>query len=602
MDLFFGAAKAKAKGQPQTVSIRVEERVVGRKHSAAASASAAASKTNAQQQQQQLQPACQRTSPAKRHMDSVHEGAHGQRHKRQRARERARERDRDGEGRLGNASDGEDDRMARPAARRLAKSSAMSARDAHIVNSNRERVGSLPGTPRPRKEEPMAKRRSPQAQRPKRERASPRVAEEQVEIGRCLSVPAHMSAAAADNDNDNDSVKDNDNNADSDEGKDRSGRRASIISSVDAVRQSETPYEAYFLWAADEREPPSEIELHLPAGGRSGRERYSLMMPRGYDRESERRDDYLPIDDLLATVRAIGMYLVGSERFRQAVVDDQEGGIVRRLERARNRRNGADFVAAVRDFNALLDKQREATDGSSAAEPVPAEVAVFVVEQVYSRVVAPTVGLLRQYKAFSNNVYGEILPTLVSEFISRTGISAASTFVDLGCGIGNVVLQVAAQTGCRASGIEIMKVPARFAQRQAREFEHRMRLYGLRHGAVSIWRGDFCESGDVQRVLPTADVLLVNNYAFDSALNQNLLQMFLDLKEGTRVISLRPFVTPDHKISARNVYAPESILAVKRYPYWSNCVSWTDSGGEYFVQTVDRSRVKQFLARREAFV
>ncbi|KAJ2235194.1 Nucleosomal histone H3-Lys79 methylase [Coemansia sp. RSA 1722] len=546
MDLFFGAAKGKPKDQTQTVSIRVEERVVARKHRP----TAAVDGRDAQQRPRQ------RISPVKRATDGEQETARVQSRKRSR---------------------GEDERIAQPAARRLAKSSAMSVRDTRVVNANRERVGSLPGSPRPQRE-PAAKRRSPQARRPKREAASPRVSDERVAVERSASVPAHTGAADAESD------------------KEDGARQLGIVGSADAVRQSETVYEDYFHW--DDGKAKTEVTLHLPAGGSEARETYSLLVPRGYEREAEQRDEYVPIDDLLATVRAIGTYLVESADFRHAVVDDREGGIVRRLERARNRRSGGDFVAAVGDFNALLDGER--TAAAEAGGRVAAEVAVFVVEQVYSRVVAPTVGLLRQYKAFSNNVYGEILPTLVSEFISRTGIDAASTFVDLGCGIGNVVLQVAAQTGCQASGIEIMKVPARFAQRQAREFEHRMRLYGLRHGAISIWRGDFCESADVQRVLPAADVLLVNNYAFDSALNQNLLQMFLDLKDGARIISLRPFVTPDYKINARNVYAPESILAVRRYPYWSNCVSWTDSGGEYFVQTVDRTRVRQFLARSNA--
>ncbi|KAJ2004572.1 Nucleosomal histone H3-Lys79 methylase, partial [Coemansia thaxteri] len=362
--------------------------------------------------------------------------------------------------------------------------------------------------------------------------------------------------------------------------------------------QSETQYESYFTWEKGGGDNPTAIELHLPGEGAS--ERFSLLMPRSYDREAEPRDEYLPVNDLMSTIRAIGMYLVGSDEFKRQVCDDQEKGIVRRLQRARNRRNGDDFVQAVGDFNGLLDGERAAgrTGARFDENSIPSEVAIHVIEQVYNRVVAPTVGLLRQYKAFSNNVYGEILPTLVNEFISRTGITHRSTFVDLGCGIGNVVLQVAAQTGCDASGIEIMKVPARFAKRQAREFEHRMRLYKLRHGAVQVWRGDFCESASVQALLPRADVLLVNNYAFDSTLNQNLLQLFLDLREGAQIISLKPFVTPDHKISARNIYSPESILKVRRYPYWSQCVSWTDSGGEYFVQTVDRSRVKEFLASR----
>ncbi|KAJ1949100.1 Nucleosomal histone H3-Lys79 methylase, partial [Linderina macrospora] len=371
------------------------------------------------------------------------------------------------------------------------------------------------------------------------------------------------------------------------------------VSSVDAVRLSETIYAEYFSWTAvSQRVHPTVVTLHLPAQGAT--EEFSLLMPKGYDRDAEAKDEYLPVNDLMTTVSLIGSYLVDSGDFEQRVCGDKENGIARRLERARNRRCGDDFVQAVADFNALLDSEqaRGNVRPRFSAGQIPADLAIHVVEQTYNRVVAPTVDLLRQYKAFSNNVYGEILPMLISEFIERTSITCDSVFADLGCGIGNVVLQVAAQTGCRAAGIEIMKVPARFARRQAVEFRKRMRQLQFEHGQVDVWRGDFCETPEITRLLPQVDVLLVNNYAFDSALNQNLLQMFLDLKEGTRIISLKPFVTPDHKISARTVYAPESILTVKRYPYWSQCVSWTDNGGEYFIQTVDRTRVKEFLTSR----
>ncbi|KAJ1848983.1 Nucleosomal histone H3-Lys79 methylase [Coemansia sp. RSA 2708] len=369
-----------------------------------------------------------------------------------------------------------------------------------------------------------------------------------------------------------------------------------VVNSADAVRQSESQYDDYFTWQ-DGEERVRSIELNLPANDAT--ETYSLLMPKSYDRESESRDEYLPINDLMSTVRAIAMYLVDSPEFRRTVCEDKDNGTMRQLERARNRRNGGDFVRAVREFNQLLDQERANGHVGPLFDKsnIPSDLAIHVIEQTYNRIVAPTVDMLRQYKAFSNNVYGEILPTLVSEFIGRTGITHETMFVDLGCGIGNVVLQVAAQTGCRAYGIEIMKVPARFAKRQAQEFEQRTQLYQLDHGSVQIWRGDFCESSDVHRLLPQADVVLVNNYAFDSALNQNLLHMFLDLKEGTQIISLKPFVTPDHKINARNFHAPESILTVRRYPYWSQCVSWTDSGGEYFVQTLDRTRMKDFLAK-----
>ncbi|KAJ2380331.1 Nucleosomal histone H3-Lys79 methylase, partial [Coemansia sp. RSA 2603] len=429
------------------------------------------------------------------------------------------------------------ERIPRPA-KRLAKSSALSASDAGVVNANRERVGSLPASPRPRRE-PLDVRRSPPLRPAKKEAQSPSPAPPKRRPAKPTTKPTAAAAAqpAA-------ASREASPNLSGDE----PDAASQIISSADAVRQSETHYAEYFSWATADHQP-THVALHLPGGAAGAHEHYSLMMPRSYDRDAEAREEYLPVNDLLATVRAVG--LLASPELRR-LIDDHEHGIVRRLERARNRRNGDDFVAAVRDFNRLLDEERAAGRLSATGCRPPPEVALHVIEQTYNRVVAPTVGLLRQYKAFSNNVYGEILPTLVSDLIARTGITSECTFADLGCGIGNVVLQVAAQTGCRAHGVEIMKVPARFALRQAREFAHRMKLYGLSHGAVTMLRADFCESADVHRLLPTVDVLLVNNYAFDSALNHNLLQMFLDLKDGARIVSLKPFVTPDYKINARN--------------------------------------------------
>ncbi|KAJ2782382.1 Nucleosomal histone H3-Lys79 methylase [Coemansia javaensis] len=498
----------------------------------------------------------------------------------------------------------------------------MSPANRAIVNANRERVGSLPSSPRPRaatRRAPrgagLAVRGSPPPQQQPRPQGGdalpPALAApaSEREIGRCFSVPAQTSggsaaavaAAAADAASRLGAESPPAAAADADG---LAGIAASIVTSVDAVRQSEAHYEEYFRWDdGDDGDRCTAIELHLPAAGAA--EAFSLLAPRAREREAEARDEYMPINDLIATVRAVATHLAACAEFRHAVYGDAEDGVVRQLERARNRRNGGDFVRAVRRFNRLLDDERAAGRvgiGSARdkdAGGAPPDLAVHIIEQIYNRIVAPTVDMLRQYKAFSNNVYGEILPTLVGEFIGRTGIGRESTFVDLGCGIGNVVLQVAAQTGCAAYGIEIMKVPVRLAERQAREFERRMRLYALGgRGSARIWHGDFCESADVQRLLPRADVVLVNNYVFDSRLNQNLMQLFLDLPEGARIISLKPFVTPDHKISARNIYSPESILTVRRYHYWSKCVSWTDSGGDYYVHTIDRSRMREFLARR----
>jgi H3 lysine-79-specific histone-lysine N-methyltransferase len=118
--------------------------------------------------------------------------------------------------------------------------------------------------------------------------------------------------------------------------------------------------------------------------------------------------------------------------------------------------------------------------------------------------------------------------------------------------------------------------------------------YGFGTGTIKILQGDFLELEAVAQILKRADVLLVNNYAFDAQLNQRLLQLFLDLKEGTRIISLRNFVPLDHKITVRNAGSAESILSITSHTYPSGSVSWTNSGGQYFIQTVDRTAVQRF--------
>ncbi|KAK9474248.1 histone methylation DOT1 [Dipodascopsis tothii] len=219
-----------------------------------------------------------------------------------------------------------------------------------------------------------------------------------------------------------------------------------------------------------------------------------------------------------------------------------------------------------------------------------------VLGQVYARVVSPESHELRNYEAFSNNVYGEILPPFTSRLFRETGLtSARHVFVDLGSGVGNCTLQAALELGCESWGCEIMEHAAELARRQRNELAARARLFGVRLGRVRLLATDFAESKAVADVLKRADVVLVNNYVFDAELNGRLVNMFLDLRDGTRIVSLKSFVPPGHAISRYNVESPVNMLAVEEREFYSRSVSWTDNPGRYFVSTVDRSRIQRFL-------
>ncbi|KAL0081448.1 histone methylation protein DOT1-domain-containing protein [Phycomyces blakesleeanus] len=315
------------------------------------------------------------------------------------------------------------------------------------------------------------------------------------------------------------------------------------------------------------------------------------------DSEVEDKDEYNPMCDLMRTVDFIhDDYLTPAQ---QKLLGDDSQGIMRNLTKYRNRRHSPGFIQAVTDFNKVirtLKEKGELKKNAQAMRHPDYDLACHVLYQVYSRTVAHEADALNNYAAFSNNVYGEINSILVKEFISKTGITSSSVFMDLGCGIGNVVLQVAAQTGCEAYGIEIMETPCRYAKRQLKEYASRMRAWLLPTGKIHFRHGDFLDmaTNGMYSTLKRADVLLVNNYAFDAATNHALAQLFLDLKEGTRIISLKSFVPKHHKINQRTFHMPESILRVEEYEYFSEAVSWTHSGGKYYLATVDRTRLEPF--------
>ncbi|KAG9325495.1 hypothetical protein KVV02_007526 [Mortierella alpina] len=394
-----------------------------------------------------------------------------------------------------------------------------------------------------------------------------------------------------------------------------STRRMSILHSDQIVAAAMGRYKNHFHMIVEDSDStvassPSStgadtMHVSLEYPGKDSKEKFTLMKPflSRSKTESDDKDEYNPIEDLVQTVRIIMEHFFAPQQYK-ALFGSATEGLYRSLTKYKNRKDGAQFMKAVEDFNVIMRKQK--AQGTIQdyvmhyGHRLPYDLVVHLLQQVYSRTVAARASKLNQYEAFSNNVYGEILPILTKEFIQRTKLDQSKVFVDLGCGIGNVVLQVALQTGAESYGVEIMDTPAKFAKKQAKEFEARSRAYGLSHGSVTMLHGDFLDTPGLPAILAKADVVLVNNYAFNSALNQSLLQLFLDLKEGCKIISLKTFVSLDHKINVRNAGSVESILRVKKYPYYTNAVSWTHNGGEYYIATVDRTAVQAFWERAMA--
>ena len=206
-------------------------------------------------------------------------------------------------------------------------------------------------------------------------------------------------------------------------------------------------------------------------------------------------------------------------------------GFPRRLQRAIATRDGPLFFKIMDGINALFrtwkypfvpDDPFEPTPPNSLKEKVkswtavgiPEAVRLRILDETYQRTVGPHANALKKYESFSSEVYGELLPPFVSEIIKATGLNSDSLLVDLGSGVGNVVLQASLETGCRGYGIEINPPPAKIAVTQLEQFKLRCRMWGVRMGEVELEAGDMLESPTVDSMLAKADVVLVNNKVF----------------------------------------------------------------------------------------
>jgi H3 lysine-79-specific histone-lysine N-methyltransferase len=265
---------------------------------------------------------------------------------------------------------------------------------------------------------------------------------------------------------------------------------------------------------------------------------------------------------------------------------DKSTGLLRQLERSNNVGDGQAFKAAVKEYNrrlAALQKGGTIATHLDSIHSLPSDFVAFILQQVYDRTVAPKVELLAKYENGSDNVYGELLPRFITEFlVEKTKMTSDQVFVDLGSGVGNAVLQAALEIGCESWGCEMMQNACDLADAQLAEFQARCRLWGIAPGKVKLERGDFTTNTRIHEVLKRADVVLVNNQAFTSRLNDTLVSMFLDLKSGCKIVSLKSFVH-EHKSASNDVAM--SILDVDRHEYHSDYVSWTHQGGTYCIST-----------------
>jgi H3 lysine-79-specific histone-lysine N-methyltransferase len=312
-------------------------------------------------------------------------------------------------------------------------------------------------------------------------------------------------------------------------------------------------------------------------------------------------DEFDPMAEIISTMEKLADHFVPPE-IADEIHSETSGGIVYRMRRSLKHGDAPKFLDQLKAYNELVRQcRRNGTFKKRIAGMVtiPFPLVEHILQQSYARTVALGVEGLKDYQAFSNEVYGELLPKFTTKIFKEAGLTSSMVFMDLGSGTGNVVLHAALETGCESWGCEKMDKPAKLAGRQRKEFIARCRMWGINHGAVHLEHDTFLENHNIAENLKRVDVLLVNNFAFEPDLNQKLLDMFLDLREGAQIFSLKPFVPANHVITTRNAENPVNRLRMVEREYFSREVSWTDSGGKYYVHTVDASMLREFMEKEQ---
>ena len=223
-----------------------------------------------------------------------------------------------------------------------------------------------------------------------------------------------------------------------------------------------------------------------------------------------------------------------------------------------------------------------------------------ILQQVYNTAIADP-NDLNQYAAFTPEVYGETSFDLVCQMIDLISpITPEMKFIDLGSGVGQVVLQVAALVDCELCvGVEKAVIPAARAKEMDRLFKVWMAWYGKKYSPFELHEGDFLAEGH-RKTISSSKIVFVNNFAFGPEVDHHLKERFAELSDGSRIVSSKPFCPLNFRITERNLSDIGTIMHVSQMDPLKGSVSWTDKPVSYYLHQIDTSKLERYFIRQQS--
>ncbi|CCE62892.1 hypothetical protein TPHA_0D02550 [Tetrapisispora phaffii CBS 4417] len=248
------------------------------------------------------------------------------------------------------------------------------------------------------------------------------------------------------------------------------------------------------------------------------------------------------------------------------------------------------FTDAINKYNTfiLTIPRDEIIKKLECTKELPKYFIQDLLHVVYTRSIHPKAKTLKKYAAFSSYVYGELLPSFLSEIYSNCSLSSDKIFMDLGSGVGNCVVQAALEYGCKLSfGCEIMENASDLTEAQYSELTKRCKLFGIKLSPIKYsLRKSFIDNDEVSKLIKECDVLLINNFLFDAKINNAVTKILQSCKPGCKLISLKSLRPVSYTIDFNDTENILNRMKITKHNLKENSVSWTHSGGEYYISEV----------------
>lgn len=181
--------------------------------------------------------------------------------------------------------------------------------------------------------------------------------------------------------------------------------------------------------------------------------------------------------------------------------------------------------------------------------------------------------------------------------IDQIEITSDDIFVDLGSGVGQVVLQMAAATPVKICvGIEKADVPSKYAESMDSLFRHWLKWFGKKYCEYQLIKGDFLADEHRERI-NSATIVFVNNFAFGPTVDHQLKERFADLKDGAKIVSSKSFCPLNFRITDRNLSDIGTIMHVSEMSTIRGSVSWTCKPVSYYLHVIDRTKLERYFQK-----